>query len=45
VVVADGTPSALKLEHGGSIDASLQDTFLAITGRGPAPVDATPVAV
>ncbi|MEU7060071.1 ATP-binding cassette domain-containing protein [Streptomyces sp. NPDC046197] len=45
VVVADGTPSALKLRHGGSIDASLQDTFLAITGRGPAPADAAPVAV
>jgi ABC-2 type transport system ATP-binding protein len=45
VVVADGTPTALKLEHGGSIDASLQETFLAITGRGPAPADATPVAV
>ncbi|MER5443460.1 ATP-binding cassette domain-containing protein [Streptomyces sp. NPDC002790] len=45
VVAADGTPSALKLAHGGSIDASLQDTFLAITGRGPSPVDTTPVAV
>ncbi|MFJ9178379.1 ABC transporter ATP-binding protein [Streptomyces sp. NPDC102360] len=45
VVAAEGTPSALKLAHGGSIDASLQDTFLAITGRGPAPVDTTPVAV
>ena len=45
VVVAEGTPSALKLAHGGSIDATLQDTFLAITGRGPAPADSTPVAV
>ncbi|MGD6743279.1 ABC transporter ATP-binding protein [Streptomyces sp. BH106] len=45
VVAAEGTPSALKLAHGGSIDATLQDTFLAITGRGPAPVDTTPVAV
>lgn len=45
VVVAEGTPSALKLRYGGSIDASLQDTFLAITGRGPAPADAAPVAV
>ncbi|MEU3842151.1 ATP-binding cassette domain-containing protein [Streptomyces sp. NPDC028635] len=44
-VVAEGTPTALKLQHGGSIDATLQDTFLAITGRGPAPADATPVAV
>ncbi|WP_428952281.1 ABC transporter ATP-binding protein [Streptomyces sp. cg35] len=45
VVAAQGTPSALKLAHGGSVDATLQDTFLAITGRGPAPVDTTPVAV
>ena len=45
VVVAEGTPSALKLRYGGSTDATLQDTFLAITGRGPAPADATPVAV
>ncbi|MGW3117464.1 ABC transporter ATP-binding protein [Streptomyces sp. NPDC001107] len=45
VVVAQGTPSALKLRYGGSIDASLQDTFLAITGRGPAPADAASVAV
>ncbi|WP_369233233.1 ABC transporter ATP-binding protein [Streptomyces sp. R21] len=45
VVVAEGTPSALKLAHGGSIDATLQDTFLAITGRGPSPADSTPVAV
>ena len=44
-VAAEGTPSALKLEYGGSIDATLQDTFLAITGRGPAPTDAAPVAV
>ena len=45
VVVAEGTPTALKLRHGGSIDASLQDTFLAITGRGPARPDAAPMAV
>ncbi|MGW7195784.1 ABC transporter ATP-binding protein [Streptomyces chryseus] len=44
-VAAEGTPSALKLRYGGSIDATLQDTFLAITGRAPAPVDTTPVAV
>ncbi|MFF9034988.1 ABC transporter ATP-binding protein [Streptomyces sp. NPDC014892] len=44
-VVADDTPSALKLQHGGSVDATLQDTFLAITGRGPSPADTTPVAV
>jgi ABC-2 type transport system ATP-binding protein len=44
-IVADGTPSALKLRYAGSIDASLQDAFLAITGRGPAPADSAPVAV
>ncbi|SPF05812.1 ABC transporter ATP-binding protein [Streptomyces sp. MA5143a] len=44
-IVADGTPSALKLRHAGSIDASLQDAFLALTGRGPAAADSTPVAV
>ncbi|MFJ2263370.1 ABC transporter ATP-binding protein [Streptomyces sp. NPDC087844] len=37
VVVAEGTPSALKLRYGGSIDATLQDTFLTITGRTPEP--------
>ncbi|WP_327343527.1 ABC transporter ATP-binding protein [Streptomyces europaeiscabiei] len=45
LVVADDTPGALKLRHGGSIDATLQDAFLAITGRGPSPADTTPVAV
>ncbi|MFI2237601.1 ABC transporter ATP-binding protein [Streptomyces chrestomyceticus] len=45
VVAAEGTPRALKTTHAGSADASLQDAFLAITGRGPAPVDTTPVAV
>ncbi|ANP56357.1 ABC-2 type transport system ATP-binding protein [Streptomyces griseochromogenes] len=45
VVVAEGTPSALKLAHGGSVDATLQDTFLAITGRRPAPAGPAPVAV
>ncbi|MEV8551159.1 ATP-binding cassette domain-containing protein [Streptomyces glaucescens] len=45
VVAAEGTPAALKLKHGGSPDATLQDTFLAITGRGPAPAGPAPVAV
>ncbi|MFH8290887.1 ATP-binding cassette domain-containing protein [Streptomyces sp. NPDC018059] len=48
VVVAEGTPSALKLKYGGSIDASLQDTFLAITGRDIDPrhaADTAPLAV
>ncbi|MFC4471635.1 ABC transporter ATP-binding protein [Streptomyces xiangluensis] len=44
-VVAEGTPGALKLKYGGSIDATLQDTFLAITGRSAPPQDTTPVAV
>ncbi|MEU7007033.1 ATP-binding cassette domain-containing protein [Streptomyces sp. NPDC046332] len=42
VVIAEGTPAALKAEHGVT---TLQDAFLAITGRGPAPADPTPVAV
>ncbi|MFD4998455.1 ABC transporter ATP-binding protein [Streptomyces buecherae] len=37
VVVADGTPRDLKQRHTGSPDATLQDTFLAITGHGIAP--------
>ncbi|NUR66715.1 MAG: ATP-binding cassette domain-containing protein [Streptomyces sp.] len=45
VVVAEGTPSALKLQYGGSIDATLQDTFLTITGRSAHEADAAPVAV
>ncbi|MGW1605680.1 ABC transporter ATP-binding protein [Streptomyces eurythermus] len=44
-VAAEGTPGALKLRHGGSLEATLQDTFLAITGRGPSPADTAPVAV
>ncbi|MFE5297266.1 ABC transporter ATP-binding protein [Streptomyces sp. NPDC056632] len=42
VVAAEGSPAALRAEHGAD---TLQDAFLAITGRGPAPVDTTPVAV
>ncbi|MFE7546127.1 ABC transporter ATP-binding protein [Streptomyces platensis] len=45
VVVAEGTPEALKRTHAGSPDASLQDTFLAITGAAPAPRDQAPVAL
>jgi ABC-2 type transport system ATP-binding protein len=45
VVAAEGPPSALKLRYGGSLDATLQDTFLAVTGRTAAPADATPVSV
>ncbi|RII15748.1 Daunorubicin/doxorubicin resistance ATP-binding protein DrrA [Streptomyces sp. YIM 130001] len=43
-IVADDTPAALKLRHAGSPQASLQDAFLAITGRGPAPENRIPVA-
>ncbi|WP_435974005.1 ABC transporter ATP-binding protein [Streptomyces sp. Qhu_M48] len=41
-VVAEGTPAGLKAAHGA---ATLQDAFLAVTGRAPAPVDTTPVTV
>ncbi|MFD5327472.1 ABC transporter ATP-binding protein [Streptomyces sp. NPDC127092] len=41
-VAAEGTPAALKAAHAAD---TLQDAFLAVTGRGPAPVDQTPVAV
>ncbi|RCG14463.1 ATP-binding cassette domain-containing protein [Streptomyces diacarni] len=40
--VAEGTPEALKRDHGPGQDASLQDAFLALTGRGPS---REPVAV
>ncbi len=45
VVAAEGTPDARKRRYGGSAGATLQDTFLAITGRGPVPADSAPVAV
>ncbi|MFE7072196.1 ABC transporter ATP-binding protein [Streptomyces sp. NPDC057620] len=45
VVVAEGTPSALKLRYGGSVDATLQDTFLTITGRAPEPAAPAPATV
>ncbi|AXK34723.1 ATP-binding cassette domain-containing protein [Streptomyces armeniacus] len=46
LVVAEGTAESLKREYGGSPEASLQDTFIAITGRGTAaPHDDAPVAV
>ncbi|MEU7635660.1 MULTISPECIES: ABC transporter ATP-binding protein [unclassified Streptomyces] len=44
-VVADDTPDALKRAHAGSADASLQDAFLAVTGRGAARQDTAPLAV
>ncbi|UED84013.1 ABC transporter ATP-binding protein [Streptomyces profundus] len=44
-VVADGTPGDLKQRHGGSPDATLQDTFVAITGHGPRHQEPTPLAL
>ncbi|WP_328309547.1 ATP-binding cassette domain-containing protein [Streptomyces sp. NBC_00442] len=45
VVVAEGTPADLKTRHAGGPGASLQDAFLAITGRSATPQESTPVAV
>ncbi|MFE3685263.1 ABC transporter ATP-binding protein [Streptomyces sp. NPDC059095] len=45
VIVADGTPAGLKSRYAKGPDASLQDAFLAITGRTAAPQDSAPVAV
>ncbi|MFC8505946.1 ABC transporter ATP-binding protein [Streptomyces sp. NPDC057411] len=42
VVAAEGTPAALKEAHAAD---TLQDAFLSVTGRRPAPADPTPVAV
>ncbi|MFD7864703.1 ABC transporter ATP-binding protein [Streptomyces sp. NPDC057682] len=44
-VAAEGTPAALKERYAGSATASLQDAFLAVTGRSPAPADPTPATV
>ncbi|MER5204327.1 ATP-binding cassette domain-containing protein [Streptomyces sp. NPDC002825] len=41
-VVAEDSPAGLKAAHGVT---TLQEAFLAVTGRGPAPADTTPVAV
>ncbi|WP_329207293.1 ABC transporter ATP-binding protein [Streptomyces sp. NBC_00683] len=45
LVVAEGTPAALRERFAGSSGASLQDAFLAITGRAPVSADAAPVSV
>ncbi|MGW0960354.1 ABC transporter ATP-binding protein [Streptomyces gelaticus] len=45
VVVAEGTPAALRAEYADSSAAPLQDVFLAITGRAAAPADAAPLSV
>ncbi|MFG2722986.1 ABC transporter ATP-binding protein [Streptomyces sp. NPDC048416] len=44
-VVAEGTSTDLKTRYAGRPDASLQDAFLAITGRSATPQESTPVAV
>ncbi|MFI1185039.1 ABC transporter ATP-binding protein [Streptomyces californicus] len=44
-VVAEGTPAELKTRYAGSPDASLQDAFLAATGRPATPAEPAPVAV
>ncbi|MGW1224009.1 ABC transporter ATP-binding protein [Streptomyces sp. NPDC001515] len=44
-VAAEGTPTALKERYAGSANASLQDAFLAVTGRSAAPADPTPATV
>jgi ABC-2 type transport system ATP-binding protein len=45
LVAAEGTSAQLKAEYGGSPEATLQDTFIAITGHGAAPQDNAPIAV
>ncbi|TXS06263.1 ATP-binding cassette domain-containing protein [Streptomyces sp. col6] len=44
LVAAEGTPAGLKTRYAGSPDATLQDAFLALTGRAPA-ADTAPLAV
>ncbi|MFF1919636.1 ABC transporter ATP-binding protein [Streptomyces sp. NPDC058221] len=45
LVAAEGAPAELKTRYTGSATASLQEAFLAITGRAPAAPDAAPVTV
>ncbi|GAB2875570.1 ABC transporter ATP-binding protein [Streptomyces mayteni] len=44
-IAAEGTQRELKTRYGGAEDATLQDTFIAITGRGPRKDDLAPVAL
>jgi len=44
-IVAEGTSRHLKEEYAGSPDATLQEAFIAITGRDTAPRDDAPVAI
>ncbi|WP_030218836.1 ABC transporter ATP-binding protein [Streptomyces bikiniensis] len=41
-IVAEDSPAGLKAAHGAT---TLQEAFLAVTGRGPAPADPSPAAV
>ncbi|GAA0485790.1 hypothetical protein GCM10010361_58310 [Streptomyces olivaceiscleroticus] len=45
VVVAEGSPAALKEEYAGSAAATLQDAFLALTGRPATPKESAPLSV
>ncbi|MEU4891578.1 ATP-binding cassette domain-containing protein [Streptomyces sp. NPDC044780] len=45
LVAAEGTAAGLKAAYGGSPDATLQDAFIAITGRGATPRHPAPLAV
>ncbi|WP_432586667.1 ATP-binding cassette domain-containing protein [Streptomyces sp. HD1123-B1] len=44
-IAAEGTSAALKARYGGSPEATLQDTFIAITGHGTARRDTAPLTV
>lgn len=44
-IVAEGTPTDLKERYGGSPEATLQDTFIAITGHGPRREESAPLSV
>ncbi|MFE9403641.1 ABC transporter ATP-binding protein [Streptomyces sp. NPDC006530] len=45
VIVAEGTPADLKTRYASGPGASLQEAFLAITGRTITPQDSAPVAL
>ncbi|MEU8822826.1 ATP-binding cassette domain-containing protein [Streptomyces sp. NPDC048636] len=44
-VAAEGTSAELKAAYGGSPEATLQDTFIALTGRGTPRPDPAPLTV
>ncbi|MEU5161713.1 ATP-binding cassette domain-containing protein [Streptomyces sp. NPDC020875] len=45
LIAAEGTPEELKRAHAGADGATLQDAFLAVTGRTPVPVGTGPTSV